>query len=533
MGGFYQSLRTADPDAPNPVRDSYATESAWAEMIGQPAPDEIEAPEPVYDATSDAHRERMLEVIETERELMDNVRNLTLKRLDMLRDTGEITPENETEKRREIIAELIRDESYKRSEIGNPLQVPAEMLAERIEQRLFGLGEIEDFLEKPKLSEIMINGLRSFITEEEGDFHTYPVPFHTVGDIENLVERLAVRAGESPPDRDNPMMDAKVKYTMRNGETVLLRVNVASTMVGSYQEPYVTIRKPVSTPFHKIETWVEYGSLTAGAATFLRACVRHRANVLVVGATGSGKTSLLRAAVDEVPENERVVVVEDVHEIAMRQPNVAFLETRKGVLRDGRRIGSVTISDLLENAMRMRPDRIIVGETRKPAEVLGLIEAMNTGHDGSVTTTHANSADDGLHRLLTLAAREGGNKTSQIQAAKMLSDTIDVIVFIAVDPVRKPDGNFGRARIVAEIALMQELMVSGSDGTMRFVLEYPFRRNSRQEPVEFDVGKLLRSTRFSDKMSGFGLELAELAQKIDPAGHSANRNQYETGDSYR
>jgi hypothetical protein len=157
---------------------------------------------------------------------------------------------------------------------------------------------------------------------------------------------------------------------------------------------------------------------------------------------------------------------------------------------------------------------------------------MNTGHDGSVTTTHANSAVDGLQRLLTLAAREGDNKTSQVQAAKMLADTIDVVVFIAVDPIRRVDGNFGRARVVAEVALVQEVMAA-PDGTLRFVLEYPFSRLSRQDEVTFDAGRMLRSTRFSDKMSSFGLEIAELAQKIDPSGHSRNREQYDSGDYRR
>lgn len=499
---------------------------AFADMMGDAQPElDFE-----FDATSEESAQRLEHAIEAEKPLMNQVKETVNERIGELRNERDMSREEEQDERRKIITAALEQAAIERENSGKPILVPVRVLAERIEKKLFGLGALEDFLERDNLSEIMINGTRSFWIEERGELKEIdPHPYPTLAETMTLIDRLATLGGVPAPDSDNPLLDAKFMYRNKRDEQILLRLNVASNLVTADQVPAITIRKPVRTPFFTIEPWIEQDSLTLEAANFLRACVRHRANMLLVGATGSGKTSLLRALMAEIPVDERTVITEDTHEIELEQSNVDYLLTKKGTMRAGIEMGRVSLSMLIANAMRMRPDRLIVGECRHYSEVGALVEAMNSGHDGSVTTTHASSAQDGLERLLTLAAKDPDNKAALRHVAKQIATSLDVVVFISVFPERRPDGSLMRMRRVAEIGLIDGMTEEG--GEIRWFVDYPFRRESRGSPLKASPGAL--PARFINKMESFGLTEAQMRRLIDPRGVIAHGIDAMTDPSLR
>ncbi len=265
-------------------------------------------------------------------------------------------------------------------------------LCQRVVRLATGLGPLEPLLEDPSVDELMVNGPGSVYVEREGTIEESGVRFGGEGDLLHAIERILAPLGRRV-DEASPLCDARLP----DGS----RVNVVIPPL-SLSGPCLTVRKFRRQGF-SLEDLVTNGTLTAPLASFLGDCVRARASVLVSGGTGSGKTTTLNALSGALPEGERIVTIEDAAELRLRQRHVVRLEARPSNL-EGR--GEVTIRQLVRNALRMRPDRIVVGEVRGP-EALDMLQALNTGHEGSLTTLHANSPPDALRRVETLALMAG------------------------------------------------------------------------------------------------------------------------------
>lgn len=275
-----------------------------------------------------------------------------------------------------------------------------------------GLGPLEKLLADESISEIMVNGAKQVFIERKGKLVLSDVTFYDNEQLLNVIDRIVSPLGRHI-DEANPMVDARLS----DGS----RVNAIIPPL-SLKGPLLTIRKFSKNPL-TIENLISYGSLTFKMAAFLEACVKGRLNIVVSGGTGSGKTTLLNVLSAYIPHDERIVTIEDAAEIQLQQKHVLTLEARPANL-EGK--GQITIRDLVRNALRMRPDRIVVGEVRG-GEALDMLQAMNTGHDGSMTTGHANSTRDMLARLETMVLMAGMNLP--IPAIRQqIASAIDVIV---------------------------------------------------------------------------------------------------------
>ncbi|TMG26860.1 MAG: CpaF family protein, partial [Chloroflexi bacterium] len=269
-----------------------------------------------------------------------------------------------------------------------------EELAELILHDVLGLGPLESLLEDPEVSEIMVNGPKTIFTERRGRITQADLEFESEMQLRKVIDRIVARIGRRV-DESSPMVDAR----LQDGS----RVNIVIPPL-AVQGSSITIRKFSRVPY-KVQDLVNFGTLNHDMANFIRACVRSRISMVVSGGTGSGKTTTLNVLSNFIPDTERVVTVEDTAELQLRQRNLVSLEARSANV-EGR--GAVAIRDLVVNALRMRPDRIVVGECRA-AETLDMLQAMNTGHDGSMTTVHANSPKDAINRIETMVIMGGSD----------------------------------------------------------------------------------------------------------------------------
>jgi pilus assembly protein CpaF len=263
-----------------------------------------------------------------------------------------------------------------------------EALVARVAERSFGLGPLEPLLRDPAVDEIMVNGPRAVFVERAGHVEPADVAFGSAEELGHVIERILAPLGRRV-DEASPLADARLP----DGS----RVNVIIPPL-SLDGPILTVRRFRRRGFTAAEL-VEQGTLTEALRAFLAGAVRGRVTLLISGGTGSGKTTTLNALSAFIPADERIVTIEDAAELRLQQPHVVRLEARPPNL-EGR--GEVTIRALVRNALRMRPDRIVVGEVRG-AEALDMLSAMTTGHDGSLSTIHAGSPEEALRRLETLA----------------------------------------------------------------------------------------------------------------------------------
>ncbi len=294
-------------------------------------------------------------------------------------------------------------------------------IAGEIFDSIRGLGPLEKLLADDSVSEIMVNGAKQVFIERKGKIVLSDVTFYDDEQLLNVIDRIVSPLGRHI-DEANPMVDAR----LLDGS----RVNAVIPPL-SLKGPLLTIRKFSRNPL-TVENLISYGSLTMKMAAFLEACVKGRLNIVVSGGTGSGKTTLLNVLSAYIPHDERIITIEDAAEIQLQQKHVLTLEARPANL-EGK--GQIAIRDLVRNALRMRPDRIIVGEVRG-GEALDMLQAMNTGHDGSMTTGHANSTRDMLARLETMVLMAGMNLP--IPAIRQqVASAIDIIV----QQTRLRDGN--------------------------------------------------------------------------------------------
>ena len=317
-------------------------------------------------------------------------------------------------------------------------------------------GPITPLLNDDSISEVMVNGPSQVYIERNGQLIQAGVAFAGEEELVRVIREIAAFVGRRVDD-DSPMVDARLPDGSRvNAIIPPLALDGAS----------LTIRKFSKDPY-TVADLVSFGTLTAEAAAFLEACVRARFNVLVSGGTGSGKTTTLNVLSSFIPDNERVVTIEDAAELQLRQPHKVRLESRPARI-DG--TGRITIRDLVVNSLRMRPDRIVIGECRS-GEALDMLQAMNTGHDGSLTTIHANSPRDTLARLETLVLMSGVD-LPQRAIREQIASAIQLIVQQSrlrdgsrrITNVTEIVGREGDTITLQDVFLFEE---TGLDGTGR------------------------------------------------------------------
>ena len=369
----------------------------------------------------------------------ERVRNQTITALNEEKNTDEQVIR---EKLEEVLAleggEIPRPE---RSRIANELY-----------DDIVGYGPLEPLLADPAITEIMVNGCQQVFVEKAGRIVLVEVNFRDEGHVLTIIDRIVSSIGRHV-DEASPMVDARLK----DGS----RVNVILPPL-SLVGPVITIRKFSKKPFTAANL-VEFGSLSNKMVSFLEACVKGRLNIIVSGGTGSGKTTLLNVLSGFIPSDERIVTIEDAAEIQLGQDHVVTLESRPANT-EGR--GQVSIRDLVRNALRMRPDRIIVGEVRS-SEALDMLQAMNTGHDGSLTTTHANTPRDTISRLETMVMM-AGMELPLLAIRSQIVSAVDIIV----QQTRFRDGSRRITNITeltgieGDVVSMQDIFVYETQGQM-------------------------------------------------------------------
>jgi pilus assembly protein CpaF len=285
-------------------------------------------------------------------------------------------------------------------------------LAARLEDEILGLGPLESLMADPSVADILVNGYDSVYVERRGKLETTDVRFRNNQHLMNIIDRIVSNVGRRI-DESSPMVDAR----LQDGS----RVNVIIPPL-ALDGPIMSIRR-FAVERLSIEDLVAIGSLTDTVADMLRGIVKSRLNVLISGGTGSGKTTLLNIVSGFISPDERIVTIEDSAELQLQQPHVARLETRPPNIESR---GEVSQRDLVRNSLRMRPDRIVVGEVRG-SEALDMLQAMNTGHDGSLTTIHANTPRDALSRIETMVTMAGVNLPIHATRAQIAS-AINVVV---------------------------------------------------------------------------------------------------------
>ena len=335
------------------------------------------------------------------------------------------------------------------TEMGAPLALPQRhLLARRIEDEVLGLGPLEPLLSDPTVSDILVNGAKSVYVERRGKIEPTTITFHDDAHLMNIIDRIVSAVGRRV-DESSPMVDAR----LADGS----RVNAIIPPL-AIDGPVLSIRR-FAVERLGIADLLKLGTLTEPVADTLRAIVLGRLNTVISGGTGAGKTTMLNVLSGFIPATERIVTIEDSAELQLQQPHVVRLETRPPNI-EGK--GEVPQRELLRNSLRMRPDRIVVGEVRG-AEALDMLQAMNTGHDGSLTTVHANSPRDAIGRIETMVSMTGISFPIRALRAQIAS-AVNIVIQVQ-------RGDDGRRRLVS----IQE--ISGMEGDIISMSEiFTFRR---------------------------------------------------------
>jgi pilus assembly protein CpaF len=388
---------------------------------------------------------------------------------------------------RAAVAKLVEEEK-------TPLSlVEKDRVIEEILDEVFGLGPLEPLLQDPTVSDILVTTPRLVYVERGGKLYRTPVEFKDDAHLLRIIEKIVSRVGRRV-DESSPLVDARLP----DGS----RVNAAIPPV-AVDGPLLSIRRFGRTAL-KGEDLVARLSLTEGMLELLKGCVKARLNILICGGTGSGKTTLLNALSSYIPEDERIVTIEDAAELRLQQTHVARMETRPANVEG---VGAIQIRQLVINALRMRPDRIIVGEVRGE-EALDMLQAMNTGHDGSLTTIHANTPRDGLGRLEVMVGMANAN-----MGLRAIRQQVASAVNLFVQVARFSDG-MRRITHITEVVGMEQDMITIQDIFM-------FEKTGISE-----TGKVLgrfRATgirpKFSERLKASGISLpAQLFQTVVEVG---------------
>ena len=344
------------------------------------------------------------------RKIREQIQAELIVRMDLKRLTASgIDREGLERQAREKIAEIV-------AEVQKSGKLPRTIDAERIKKEVFDealrLGPLEDLLADDSVTEIMVNGPHQVYVERGGRLQLTDLQFSDDASVLAIIERIVAPLGRRI-DESQPYVDARLK----DGSRVNAIIPPLS-LIG----PSITIRKFAKKKL-TVDDFIRFGTWNADAAKFMEVCVKLRKNIIVAGGTGSGKTTLLNLLSSFIPETERIVTVEDAAELKLMQPHVVRLEARPANV-EGK--GAVPIRDLVRNCLRMRPDRIIVGECRG-GEALDMLQAMNTGHDGSLTTVHANSPRDVISRLETMVLMSGMDLPSRA-IREQIASAVDIII---------------------------------------------------------------------------------------------------------
>ena len=330
------------------------------------------------------------------------------------------------------------NEVYVQTKISLPEDLRKQIFHDILDE-VTGFGPIQPLLDDEEVSEVMVNGPKKVFIEKSGKLTKSPVTFDDDDHVLRVIDRIILPLGRRV-DADTPTVDARLP----DGS----RVNAVVRPV-SIDGPSITIRK-----FKKdklsIQQLINYGSLNPQMAEFIRACVLAHLNIVISGGTGSGKTTLLNVLSSYIPEGERIITIEDAAELQLQQEHVLRMET-KVANTDGR--GAVTIRDLVRNSLRMRPDRIVVGECRG-GEALDMLQAMNTGHDGSLTTLHANSPRDAISRMETMVLMSGMDLPLKV-VRQQISSAVDLII----QQTRLKDGSRKVTAITEVVGMEGDIVV--------------------------------------------------------------------------
>ncbi len=407
-------------------------------------------------------------------EMKSRLHRTLINRMDLTK-LQTLTPE-------QVHAEVSRLAEAVLAQEAMPLSVSErDRLVSDVQHELFGLGPLEPLLKDPTISDILVNKHDTIYIERRGKIERTNVTFKDDEHLMRVIERIVSSVGRRI-DESSPMVDAR----LQDGS----RVNAIIPPL-AIDGPVVSIRRFGSDPL-KMAMLIEYKALTKDIADMLQMVVHARLNVLISGGTGAGKTTLLNALSAFIPENERIVTIEDSAELQLQQPHTVRLETRPPNI-EGR--GEVTQRDLVKNALRMRPDRIVIGEVRG-GEAIDMLQAMNTGHDGSLTTIHANTPRDALSRLETMIQMTG-MRLSDRAMRQQIASAINLVVQVA----RMSDGS-RRVTSISEITGME-----GETITMQEIFQYERTGVDSQGVVLGRFRPTGIRPRFAERLKACGMQL--------------------------
>jgi pilus assembly protein CpaF len=422
-------------------------------------------------------------------ELKNRIHRHLIERIDLAK--VDVLPRDVVEQQiRQVVEDLLADEETPLS------RWERNQIILEIQHETFGLGPIEPLIRDPSVSDILVNGARNVFVERRGKLEETNVIFRDDAHLLQIIERIVSQVGRRV-DESSPMVDARLP----DGS----RVNAIIPPL-ALDGPMLSIRRFAVEPY-RMEDLLAFGTLTPALAEILSAAVRARLNILISGGTGGGKTTLLNVLSNAIPISERIITIEDSAELQLQQRHVVRLETRRPNI-EGK--GTVTQRDLVYNALRMRPDRIIVGEVRG-AEVLDMLQAMNTGHDGSLCTVHANSARDALSRLETMVMISGVG-ISNTALREYISSALNMIIHVA----RLSDGT-RKVICVSEVVGMEEAVITTQD---IFLFEQQ-GIDKEGQVIGFHRATGVRP-KFTDRLIRAGIELSP--EVFDPSRRQAVRS---------
>ncbi len=407
-------------------------------------------------------------------EMKSRLHRTLINRMDLTK-LSTLTPD-------QVHAEVSRLAEVVLAQEAMPLSVSErERLVNDVQHELFGLGPLEPLLKDPTISDILVNRHDVIYIERRGKIEATNVRFKDDEHLMRVIERIVSSVGRRI-DESSPMVDAR----LQDGS----RVNAIIPPL-AIDGPVVSIRRFGSDPL-RMSSLIEFNALTKDIADMLQMVVAARLNVLISGGTGAGKTTLLNALSAFIPENERIVTIEDSAELQLQQPHTVRLETRPPNI-EGR--GEVTQRDLVRNALRMRPDRIVIGEVRG-GEAIDMLQAMNTGHDGSLTTIHANTPRDAMARLETMIQMTG-MRLSDRAMRQQIASALNLVVQVA----RMSDGS-RRVTSISEITGME-----GETITMQEIFQYERTGVDKEGRVLGRFRPTGIRPRFAERLKACGLQL--------------------------
>ena len=400
----------AEPAAPEPIAEMPAPQPP------PPPPAPVAPPSPEVNNFLDEFKNATLLYEDAIMELTKQIHTDILERLNLTQGTLDVKNDETMDRVSHVMDQILRE---RRHEI--PSRIPLDTFRQALMDELIGYGPISPVLRSSRVSEIMINGPDHVFVESKGKIFESGIRFFSEQHLLSIIQRIVEPLGRHV-DEASPMVDARLPDGSRvNAIIPPLALQGASVTIRKFSEKKLTT-----------DDLIKFGSMTPEMALFLEEAVRSRQNILVTGGTGSGKTTLLNVLSLFIPKGERVITVEDSAELKLDHPNLVSLEARPANI-EGK--GRITIRDLVINTLRMRPDRIIVGECRG-AEALDMLQAMNTGHDGSLTTAHANNPRDALTRLENMVMMAGFDLPSKA-IREQIASALDLIV----QQTRLPDGS--------------------------------------------------------------------------------------------